>query len=207
MEESGIKMIISAAIVIAITVSTSALSARAETPRPFSVTKLCNIASAPEGFREIKGFFTQLSPYYETPYEVYENTESTAILISNMKDGCWVRIDSKQGAWKASATVPAGFEVDFKETRSRALAASKFNETVSTCNDSSDPEASVQSFYFYELFQKTSTYDQYTDPCSDCETKCYGATTFGTASIRLDQVSHMIIADIVVGVAIVGAVQ
>ncbi len=193
---------------LAAMVSVTASPSVAEEARPFAVTKLCGISGAPEGFQKKDGFFTSLSPYYETPYEIYENAENTAILISNMKDGCWVQVDSKEGAWKVSPIVPVGYEIDFKESKSRRFAEDMLRKEFSTCGDSADPDAYAASYYFFEYFRKSSIYSEIPkEDCSECPSICYYPITYGTASIRLDQTSHIIIADLVVGTAIVGEVK
>jgi hypothetical protein len=179
-------------------------SVRAE--QPFSVEKRCNISKAPKEFELDRNFFKLFHPDYVTPYDIYHNTEKTKVLISNMKDNCWVEVISNNGPWKATPITPAGGGIDFEKSRSRSLAQTMFESLVASCPD---VECSfIKDYYFYDEFKREfKTIMEKIEDCNDCPGEEYYVIAYSTVAIRLDQADKTIVVDIVAGTSVVGVVQ
>ncbi len=128
----------------------------ANAQQPFSVTKLCEIKTAPDGFQEISNFFRALHPLYQPPYKVYRNTAENALLLSNMKEGCWLRIDPEFTGWSLRPEFPVYSMTEFETTKTRKLAYEIFERERSPCEISYDYEAFFRTHEYYSGFEKSA---------------------------------------------------
>lgn len=76
-------------------------------------------------------------------------------------------------------------------------------DKVLSCENEGIQEKTIRKIYFFDQFKKEFSIPK----CNDCRGICYFALGYGTVAIRLDQLGHTVIADIVAGTAIVGEVQ
>ncbi len=164
----------------------------------FTAQKLCNIARAPRGFRKIKVFVRE-AEYPRPLFDVYQSVEKKSLLVSNINDGCWLRIDMKTPALSITSTPPsyAGDTINM-EVISRKLSEQYFWEQIGVCNNRQDEY--ILSLYYLSQFRKEfSTEDDYAD--SD---PCYLAVAFATNAMIIQNESKNIIVDIVSGVSFFG---
>jgi hypothetical protein len=165
--------------------------------------KTCGIRSVPPGFDAYPDFFSPLSPDLKTPFSVFQNKEMTSLLVSNIEDGCWLRIESFDGPWVAAPINPVYSAYKYKNSRSRALAFSTFENLLLQC-DPVSPTSFLKKYYFYESFARES---MKSTSCVDCASLCFEAPAYGTIAIQLTMSGRILIVDLVAGQPIIGEVK
>jgi hypothetical protein len=167
----------------------------------FTAEKVCGITRAPKGFTRID-VFIETAKFFKPLHETYQNKEQNTILVSNIKDYCWLKISTDQQMKSVLGTRPTfSRRAIYLNLASRSSAEEKFWEMVNQCGD--DEENYLADLYYIRKFLQDFPIN--TNP--EGTSLCFQALGYGSDSLKINLSTSKILVDIIVGTAFIGEIK
>jgi hypothetical protein len=191
MEERSMKALITAALIF---MALGWYSAPVRAQASFTAEKICGMSQPPNGFKKLN-VFARTAQYYRPLFDAN-------ILISNINNDCWLKINFEAGFITIEQIFSQGSgRRIYVGLESRKLAEEKFLDLIDECGKGD--EEYVNRLYYSMRFRR----DFPISTQLDGESLCFQAMTYGTEALLITSTESKVVIDIVEGMAFLGEVK